>query len=175
MAEVTGIRGAVRLGLDMYGQCVRWLVYGLLAVSGVALLAMIVITTWDVVMRALWHPLSGAYDLICMSGTLTIACSLPYTTAVKGHVAIEYFFLKLRRTGRIVLDTVARLIVTALFVFFTWECVRYGNSLRETHTVATTLKMPIFWILYVMAFSCGVVVLVKIYHLARPGKAMIQP
>ncbi len=166
---------AFRRGLDVYGRCVRGLVYGLLGVSGVALLGMIVITTLDVVLRAAGYPLSGAFDLICMSGALTIACALPYTTAVKGHVAIEYFFLKLRRTGRIVLDTVARLIVTALFVFFTWECVRYGNSLRETHTVATTLKMPIFWILYVMALSCGVVVLVKIYHLARPGRAMMQP
>ena len=49
--------------------------------------------------------ITGALDLGKGCGALVIAGALPYTTAVKGHVAIEYFFHKLGRRGRIVVDT----------------------------------------------------------------------
>jgi hypothetical protein len=38
-----------------------------------------------------------------------------------------------------------------------------------------TLQWPVFWVPYVLAASCGLVVLIKLYHLTHPGKPMIQP
>ena len=38
-----------------------------------------------------------------------------------------------------------------------------------------TLQLPVFWVPYVMAFSCAVVVLVTLYHLFHPGKALLKP
>ncbi|MBN2307412.1 MAG: TRAP transporter small permease, partial [Candidatus Hydrogenedentes bacterium] len=99
----------------------------------------------------------------------------PYTTAVKGHVAIEYFFLKLSRRGRIIVDTVCRSIGIVLFSFLTWKSVHYGSALKASGQVTPTLQVPVFWVPYVIALSCGVVVLVILHNLLHPGKEMIKP
>ena len=158
-----------------YLRALRAVVLALAAVSGLAILAMIAVTCADVVFRAFGRPLTGAFDIVRVAGAVAIACALPYTTAVKGHVAIEYFFQKLNRPGRILVDTVCRLLVMGLFSVFTWQCVMYGNSLRRTGEVSLTLQIPMFWVAYVIAGACAVTVLVKIHNLLHPGREMIKP
>jgi TRAP-type C4-dicarboxylate transport system permease small subunit len=75
--------------------------------------------------------LTGAYDLVKIAATITAAAALPYTTAIKGHVAIEYFFHKLGRRGRVVVDALMRVGGMALSSLLTWGFVDYGSSLRQ--------------------------------------------
>jgi len=165
----------VRTALEIYACVVRLLVFALAAVAGCGVLTMMTVTCVDIILRWSNRTLTGAYDIVCVAGALTIACALPYTTAVKGHVAIEYFFLKLSRTGRVVVDTVARLLAIALFACLAWQCVRYGTSLWRSGQVTPTLQVPVFWVPYVIAFSCVVVALVILHNLLHPGREMIKP
>lgn len=159
----------------MYVKAVRGLAIGLLAVSGLGILAMTVLVTVDVILRAVGYPLKGVYDWVQLLGAVIIAAALPYTTAIKGHVAIEYFFQKLGRRGRIAVDTVMRLLSIALFGFFAWQSVQYGLQLKRTNQVTPTIQIPVFWVPFVIGFSCAVVMLVIVHHLVRPGKEMIKP
>ena len=170
-----GFLGLVKRADRAYLRALRAVVLALAAVSGLAILAMIAVTCADVVLRAFGRPLTGAFDIVRVAGAVAIACASPYTTAVKGHVAIEYFFQKLNRPGRILVDTVCRLLVMGLFSVFTWQCVMYGNSLRRTGEVSLTLQIPMFWVAYVIAGACAVTVLVKIHNLLHPGREMIKP
>jgi len=170
-----GFLGLVKRADRAYLRALRAVVLALASVSGLAILAMIAVTCADVVLRAFGRPLTGAFDIVRVAGAVAIACALPYTTAVKGHVAIEYFFQKLNRPGRILVDTVCRLLVMGLFSVFTWQCVMYGNSLRRTGEVSLTLQIPMFWVAYVIAGACAVTVLVKIHNLLHPGREMIKP
>ena len=133
------------------------------------------VTCVDVVLRRLGHPVPGSYDMVKMAAGVTIACALPYTTAIKGHVAVEYFHHRLSRRGRIVADTLIRLPIMALFSLFTWELILYGAKLKSSGEVSMTLQLPVFWVPYVMALACAQVVLVTLYHLLNPGKALIKP
>lgn len=153
----------------------RAIVVALAAVAGLCIIAMMLVTCLDVVLRLFRLTLTGAYDIVRIAGALTIACALPYTTAVKGHVAIEYFFLKLSRRGRIVVDTVARALGMGLFTLLAWQSAEYGAALKRSGQVTLTLQLPLFWVPYVIAFSCGVVVLVIFYNMLHPGKEMIKP
>ncbi|HRZ81300.1 MAG TPA: TRAP transporter small permease [Candidatus Hydrogenedentes bacterium] len=170
-----GFLGLVKRADRAYLRALRAVVLALASVSGLAILAMIAVTCADVALRAFGRPLTGAFDIVRVAGAVAIACALPYTTAVKGHVAIEYFFQKLNRPGRILVDTVCRLLVMGLFSVFTWQCVMYGNSLRRTGEVSLTLQIPMFWVTYVIAGACAVTVLVKIHNLLHPGREMIKP
>jgi len=143
--------------------------------SGLSVLAMIGITTTDIVMRAFGGALMGAYDMVRIAGALAIAFSLPYTTAVKGHVAVEFFFQKLNRPGRVIVDSICRVLVIGLFVVLAWQCVKYGHILRQTGQVSLTLQLPMFWVAYVIGGALAVTVLVKIHNLLHPGREMIKP
>jgi TRAP-type C4-dicarboxylate transport system permease small subunit len=161
--------------VELYHRGLRSLVRFLGLVAGFGLVAMVLVTSTDVVLRIFRLSLKGAYDLTCIAAALTIAAALPYTTAIKGHVAIEYFFQKLGRHGRVVTDTLMRVLVMVLFGLLAWQCVRYGNSLKHSGTVSMTVQLPIFWVPYVLAVSCALVVLIKVYHLLHPGRSLIAP
>lgn len=165
----------LRRAVRVYEYVLRMLVLFLSVIAGLGVLGMMVVTCADVVLRALGTPFVGAYDIVRLAGAVTIACALPYTTAVKGHVAIEYFFLKLSRRGRVVVDTIARSIAMALFGFLTWQSLVYGASLRRSGEVSLTLQLPVFWVPYVIAFACGVTLLVILHNLLHPGREMIKP
>lgn len=157
-------------------RALQGVVLALAAVSGACLLAMTALTCADVFLRAAFKaPIKGAVDLIGLLCALAMACALPYTTAIKGHVAVEYFFLKLGRRGRIAVDTAIRLVLAAFFVWLGLYLARYGHSFYTTGQVSQTLQLPLFWLPYVMAFCCWVMVAIKFYHIAHPGRSLLKP
>ena len=161
--------------IEAYHRALKGLVRALAYVAGAGLMAMVLVTTADVILRVFNAPLTGAYDLVKIAAAITVAAALPYTTAIKGHVAIEFFFHKLGRRGRIIVDALMRSAGMALFALLAWGCIDYGNSLRQRGEVSMTLQLPVFWVPYVLAISCALVVLIKAYHLTHPGKPMIKP
>ena len=63
----------------------------------------------------------------------------------------------------------------ALFSLLAWGSFAYGSSLRAKGEVSMTLQWPVFWVPHVLGVSCGLVVLIKLYHLTHPGRPMIRP
>ena len=164
----------VKTPLGPFWRSIAGLVWGMTFLSGAALAAMILIICGDVVLRTTGYPVKGAYDIVRVAGAVTIACSLPLTTAVKGHVAIEYFFQKLNRTGRVVVDSVMRLMVIGAFLLAAFECVGYGLRFLRNSEVTATIEMPIFWVPWLMAVSFGITALVVVFHLVYPGREMVK-
>lgn len=54
--------------LRYYSATVRLPVHAMTGLAGISIAAMTVITTIDVISRALWRPLPGAYDLVTIFG-----------------------------------------------------------------------------------------------------------
>lgn len=177
MKQSTGLSGASGAVLSLYSRMLCLIVHILVVMAGLGVLTMVAVTCIDVILRlpGINRSLFGAYDIVKITGALTLAATLPYTTAVKGHVAIEYFFHKLNRRGRIVVDTIIRLMGMTLFAFLSWRSFIYGLNLYRTGQVSQTLQLPIFWIPYVIGFCCGIVVLVIGHNLLHPGQEMIKP
>ncbi len=171
----TGVVEKLKAVQQAYHAVLRLVVMAMAGLSGLAVLAMIGITTVDIVMRACGGALLGSYDMVRIAGALAIAFSLPYTTAVKGHVAVEFFFQKMNRTGRVIVDSLCRVLVIGLFVVLAWQCVKYGHILRRTGQVSLTLQLPMFWVAYVIGGALAITVLVKIHNLLHPGREMIKP
>ncbi len=177
MSISMGLKTLIRALADIYTRLLRGIVYILIAVSGLGVLTMMALTCIDVILRLPFISRSfvGVYDIVKIAGALTLAAALPYTTAVKGHVAIEYFYQKFNRRGRIVLDTLTRLLGMALFAFLAWRSVLYGLDIRSTGQVSQTLQLPVFWVPFVIGLCCSVVVLVILHNLLHPGREMIKP
>lgn len=151
--------------------CSRWMAFA----SVFSLLAMMLVICADIAMRRLGHPLKGSYDCVKILGVLSVSCALPLTTALKGHVAIEYFFQRLNRGGRLAVDTLMRLAMSAGFGLAMAECVRRGLRFLRNGEVTQTIELPIFWVPWVMALSLGVTLLVVLFHLAHPGHSLGKP
>jgi TRAP-type C4-dicarboxylate transport system permease small subunit len=144
-------------------------------IAGVGILFMMAVTCADIILRRLGTSIPGAYDLVRIAGGITIAAALPLTTAVKGHVAIEYFFHRLGRRGRIIVDSAMRTIQTVGFLFAAIAFLRRGNRLFRSGEVMPTLQCPIFWLAWLIAFMCLLTALVSLFHLLRPGRNLLRP
>ena len=162
-------------GIYLYHRLLKGLVYLLAALAAVSILVLMLITAVDVVFRALNQPIKGAYDLVQIAVVVAITGALPYTTAVKGHVAIEVFYHKLGRRGRVIMDSFIRILAMVLFAVLALQSFFYGNQLKATGQVSMTLQIPLFWVPYLITFSSVVVVLVIFDNLLHPGKEMIKP
>ena len=143
-----------------YVKSLRILVYALVFVSGLGIFSMILVTCGDVILRRVGHAFVGAYDIVKIAGAITLASALPYTTAVKGHVAIEYFFQKLPTGLRRVVEAIIRVLVIILFGFLGWRSCIYGHDLSlwllgcnsnlhsSVHVLFRTRKLETYCTLY---------------------------
>ncbi len=154
---------------------IRRLIIILAYAAGLAILLMMLITVADVILRIFNIGITGAYDMVRACGSIAVACALPYLTAVKGHIAIEYFYHKCSRSWRILLDSLLRLSSLIIFGILSVKLFRHGLSLFSSGEVFPNLGLPVFWIPILISFNCVLMMIVFIYHLVHPGKELIKP
>lgn len=142
-------------------------------IAGASLLVMMVITCLDVVLRQFSLPIKGTVDLVQILATLAIAGALPYTTARKGHVAIEFFVRKLPKKLQVSVDSVMRVLCIGLLLMCGYGCIGFGYNILANGQVSATLQAPIFWVPWYLSLACVMTALVIVYHLVRPNKALL--
>ena len=128
---------------EPFFDVLRKLVHGFAFLAGAAVFAMIAVTVADVLLRLFKISIPGAYDLVRIAAVVAISCALPYVTAVKGHIAIEFFYQNFSRAGRIFLDTAFRLLILVLFAVLVQRNILYSLSLFSSGEVMPTLHIPI--------------------------------
>ncbi len=161
--------------LDPFFGILRSVILVFAFVAGGAIFVMIVTTVIDIILRIFRSGIVGAYDVVRICGVVSITCGLPYITAVKGHIAIEFFYQRFSHRGRVLLDAFFRIIAIALFSFLFYKNIEYGISLHETGELMPTLGIAVFWIPFLISLNSLLVVLTIVYHLLHPGKEMIEP
>jgi len=172
--EVT-IEQPPRPGRGWFWGGVAALVRAFAVVSAVALGAMALLTCADVAMRMAGFAFTGAYDIVGIFAVLAVAGALPLTTAMKGHVAIEFFFGKLGRRTRLAVDSVMRATMIAALGFAVRGFWLQGVKIRVANDVSSTLQIPLFWTYWVLAAACALTAVVVVFHLVKPGKEMMRP
>jgi len=144
------------------------------AVSAVALGAMALLVCADVAMRLAGFAFTGAHDIVGILAVVAVAGALPLTTAMKGHVAIEFFFGKLGRGVRLGVDSIMRVTMIAALCFVVRGFWLQGVKIRAANDVSSTLQIPLFWTYWVLAAACALTALVVVFHLVKPGKEMVR-
>lgn len=159
---------------DLFWQPLRFLVRASAYVAGAGILTMAAVTCADIVLRRFGATVTGAYDVVRLAGGATIASALPLTTAVKGHVAIEYFFRRLGRGWRMAVDSVMRTVQCGLFLFAAYAFHVRATRLLRSGEVMPTLQCPTYPLAWYIAAMCLVTALVSFYHLVRPGRNLLR-
>lgn len=161
-----------RPALNWFWSGVVLLVRIMTYLSCFALALMALITCGDIILRILRIPAKGAYDLVRLCGAITVSCAVPMTTAMKGHVAIEYFFHKLNRRWRVIVDSLMRSIICIGFAVAAWSSFRYGLQFLKNGEVTNTIEVPVFWVPWLMSAAFAVTSLVILFHLIYPGREL---
>ncbi len=138
----------------------RKFVASILAVStwmggagGVILVFLMLVTVFDVSLRAIGRPMSGNYDIVALGGALVIGFSVPYATMKKGHIFVDVLIQALPAQGQKMLSVCTRLICVAVCFMISWHLVRLGLDYYDKHEGSQTLQLSFYPVAFGLAIA----------------------
>ncbi len=142
-------------------------------ISAIMIVAMMVLTSMDVVLRYFRHPIPGTYEIVGFLSALAISFALAYTSLEKGHIAVEFLIDKLPRNIQTGFDLVNSLVAAILFGTIAWQCVLHGHQLMIKGEVSATLQMPVFPFIYGVAVGTALLCLVLLFDFSKTMKRVL--
>ncbi len=136
-------------------------------IAGAAIVAMMLLTCADVVLRYFRRPIPGTYELVCFLGAVAVAFAMAYTSVEKGHVAVSFVvnLFPLRIQGLIESITIGFGLL--FFALIAWQSTTYANELRLSGEISLTLELPFYPFVYGIGFSAAIVCLVLVSDLYK--------
>lgn len=139
-----------------------------------AIIAMVLLTCADVVLRLFGRPILGTYEMIGFLGSVVVSFSLAYTSIQKGHVSVEILVERLPLKLQTIIDIAGNLISLALFAVLSWQSAVYAFDLKKSGEVSMTLQMPVYPFLLGMAAGCAILCFVLTVEIIRSAGRMVK-
>lgn len=126
------------------------------SISSFALVAIMVLTCADVVLRIFKRPITGTYEIVGLLGAVVIGFGIPITSWIRGHIYVDFLTQKLPQERRNVVNIFTRLLGIGLFFIAGWNLIIVGMDLYHTGEVTLTRQLPFYPVAYGLAVSCFV-------------------
>lgn len=126
----------------------------------VAVVAMMLLSTADVVLRLFGKPIPGAYELVGFLGTLVVSFALAFTSMEKGHIAVEILVEKLPQRMQLMIESFCNLVGALLFGLIAYQAVLYALDIKKSGEVSLTLQMPPYPFIFGIAAGCALLCLI---------------
>lgn len=147
-------------------------IFNNIAAGGVVL--MMGLITADVLLRLVWKPIPGVYDIVGLLGVIVISFALAYTSIEKGHIAVDFIVQKLSMKSQVAVEAVNTLLGTVLFACITWRSLVYAGSLKASGEVSLTIGLPIYLFVYAMGLGCALLCLVLLVQCVNSVNRLVE-
>jgi TRAP-type transport system small permease protein len=141
----------IRDAMEKYLSILQFVNKGMDFVAGTALVFIMLLTTCDVVLRYLGHPILGSYDLVSFGAAFVIGFALPGTSWDKMHITVDVLVEKIPER-RFLVDIVTRVMALALFVLLGWNLTTLGAGFFKTGEETLTIGIPLFPVAFALGF-----------------------
>lgn len=131
----------------------------LMIAGGVALLALMLLATSNVVLRIVRVPVSGTYEVVSFLGAIVTAGALGYTQKRKDHIVVDILSDRFPGPVKRVLDAVSHALTLVLFSIVSWQIFRFGRRLMRTGELSETLKIAFHPFVFLVAAGFAVLAL----------------
>jgi TRAP-type transport system small permease protein len=139
-------------------------------VGAASIAGMMFLSCADIIMRAAGKPILGAVESVGFMATIALACSLPYTHIMRGHVGVDMVVRKLPDRAQGLVDLVTSIISVILFTIVAWQCFLYANTLKASGEVSMTLEFPAYVFVHFIGLAFVVLclaILIDVCNAAR--------
>ncbi len=141
------------------------------ALSGVAILFMMAVTSVDVIGRFFFNaPLTGAFELTELTMALVIFAGLSLAALAREHITVNLFESRIPERARRWQLVAGNVVCAAVVAVMAWRILERGNALlasRETTLVLGVMRGHVAW---AMAALCAVATLVFLYCAWRDAR-----
>jgi tripartite ATP-independent transporter DctM subunit len=138
-----------------------WVSRSMNSIGSVVLVAMMSLTTADVIGRYIFNrPLTGANEIAEFLQVVVVYFGVAYTAVQKGHVAVDILFKRLTQRVQTFLISFISLVGAVLFAVIAWESIVQSLVFRAAMRSSPLLEIPIWPFVLVVAFGSGILSLV---------------
>ena len=136
-------------------------------IGGFFLTGMIVLTCANIILRMVWIPIRGTFELMGYFGAIVTAFALGYTQIRRGHIAVDIVVLGFSKKIRRRLNGINNLICMTFFAMVAWRVTGHAWTLCQTGEVTETLHIIYYPFTYAVALGCATLSLVFLTDLLK--------
>ena len=125
----------------------------LTGLAGLFLVAMMALACANMVLRAVWVPVQGTYELMGFFGAVVAAFSLALAQRMKAHIAVGMLLARFPAPVRRAADALTNAASCAFFLLAGVETWKWAAFLVQTGEISETLQ--IIYHPFVFAASAG--------------------
>jgi len=131
-------------------------------VAGIFLTFIMLLTTADVILRIFGRPVPGAVEIIAICGGVVIGFTVPITSWMRGHIAVDFVLNWLPEKGKNLINIITRCIGIGLCLLISWNSMKIGTEFRQGAEVSGTLQLPLYPVAYAIA-ACFLVLTIVLF------------
>lgn len=144
-------------------------------IAAACIVAMMSVVVLNILLRAiLGRPLLGTIDYVNILMALTIGLGLAYCGLQNGHIAVEFIVDKLSGKSQAVIGIIINLTALLFWGFAAWYMAAYARSTMHTNLMAGTISLPMYPIIYLIAFGLLILCMVLVLKLADAVRMIIK-
>ncbi len=131
------------------------------AVAGLCLMAVMLLVTGNILLRAIWKsPILGTYEYVGFLTSMVVGMSIAHCALKNGHIAVGFLLAKFPARIRVSIDALTNAISVVFFAFCVWHMLVYARSFVISGEVGLTTKVPFYPFVYGLAASLALLCLV---------------
>lgn len=139
----------------------------LAVIAGIALTLMMFLTVADVIMRALFTPFTGTYEVVGLMLAVVIGFAIPKVSLRKQHVNMDILVDKLSKRNKAIMNTFTRILCIALFILIGYSLFAIGNEFQMAGEVSPTIRLPFYPMAYGVGICCFIECFVFIFEIVK--------
>lgn len=139
----------------------------LLALSGAAVVALMLLATGNVVLRIFHAPYRGTYEIVSFLGAIGVAFALASTQRRKGNIVVDILSSRYPAPVRRAVDALSAGITSLFFGIVAWQVAVWGARLMAAGEVSETLKIVYHPFVFGVATGFGLLSLTSLLDIPR--------
>ncbi len=157
------------------GRCLSLLTRAFALAGGAILVAMTVMETVSISLRAVvGAPIPGDFELIKMGTAIAVVAFLPYCQLVKGNFIVDFVLARAPDRVRAAMDALGGLALGFIAAILLWRMTLGGIDLRASADKSMVLSLPIWSAFPPIILSLALLVVVSLYVFWRDFKAAVR-
>ncbi len=138
----------------------------LLIVAATILMAMMLLTAADVVLRYIFNrPISGGFELVEYMMAVLIPFSIVYCADQRSHVAVDLILGRFSQRVQTVFDSMTTFITLLFAVLIAWENVIYFRETYASQVTSAVLLIPTYPFVAPVSIGIGTFALIMLLDL----------
>lgn len=138
-------------------------------IGGTVLVLMMLVTVTDVVLRYVWRPIFGTFDMITFGAVLVIGFAMPRTSLDKTHTCVDIVVEKVSPRPAAAMQIITRILNILLFLLFAWALLDVARTAVRTGEKSLLISIPLYIAPAVLIVCCLMECLVHAAAIVKIG------